>query len=119
MRKISEESGRQAVGLALRIGSWSSTLVMAAGLILLLARHAPLINPEFHRLRIGLLLSLIFHLKPIAFVRLGILLLLFTPLSRIVTTLLTFALERDYRYVWVAAGVLAVVLLSISFAIAG
>jgi len=48
----------------------------------------------------------------------GVLLLLATPVLRIVVALLLFVRERDWRYVWVSLGVLAIVLASSWFGVA-
>jgi uncharacterized membrane protein len=53
---------------------------------------------------------------PQAWLYLGILLLMLTPVARVAVTVLTFAAERDWRYVAISAVVFAVISLSISLA---
>ncbi len=88
-----------AIALTLRYGALASTLVMALGVGLLLM-HRPL-----------------WRLEPEAVIRAGIILLLLTPVFRIVVAAVGFALERDFRYLLISLGVLAVVLGSIRFAV--
>ena len=47
----------------------------------------------------------------------GALLLLATPVVRIVVALVMFARDRDWRYVWISLGVLAIVLASSWFGV--
>jgi uncharacterized membrane protein len=51
-------------------------------------------------------------LRPMAISQLGLLVLLATPIVRVATSLVAFALERDGRYVAITAVVLAILLAS-------
>jgi uncharacterized membrane protein len=53
------------------------------------------------------------HGDPAAFLSLGLLVLLMTPVLRVAGALVVFALERDRRYVLVTAAVLAVMAFSV------
>ncbi len=117
MRKISEESGERAIALMLRYGSTLSTLIMGLGIALMLLRGPDAGIATFHRLQPSVLLSRLAHFDSAALAELGILLLLLTPIFRILVAIVTFALERDTKYVAISLGVLLVVLLSISLAI--
>jgi uncharacterized membrane protein len=62
------------------------------------------------------LFSFFSHLKernPLAFLNLGILVMMFTPLFRVMTAGFSFFLEKDYKYVLIACGVLIILLVSI------
>jgi len=113
MAKFDADKGRHYIALALLYGSLISTLVMTLGLGVLLARAAVLsFSPaaaagEFwgkHARSVAL-----------AVMRGGILLLLLTPIFRIIVASVSFSLERDRKYVLISLGVLLVVLLSIGF----
>ncbi len=54
-------------------------------------------------------------LRPVAITQLGLAALLATPVMRVATSIVGFALERDYLYVVITAGVLTILLLSIAF----
>ena len=115
MVKFDAEEGRHYIALTLRYGSLLSTLVMALGLSVLVARAAVLVYlpgaaaGEFW----------VRHVRgaALAVMHGGILLLLLTPIFRIVVASASFALERDRKYVLISLGVLLVVLLSIGFSL--
>jgi uncharacterized membrane protein len=119
MVRISEEKGERAIALVLRYGSLISTLIMALGLGLMLLRGPAKSLATYHRIRLSALFPMLVRFDPAALTEAGILLLLLTPLFRILVATISFALERDLKYVLIALGVLAIVLLSISFAIEG
>ncbi|HEX3998118.1 MAG TPA: DUF1634 domain-containing protein [Pirellulales bacterium] len=54
-------------------------------------------------------------LRPRGLVALGLLLLIATPVARVVFTIFAFLMERDYMYVAIAGYVLAVLLFSLFF----
>jgi uncharacterized membrane protein len=119
MAKFSEEQSERAIAVVLRYGSLISTLVMALGLGLMLLRGPTTSLATYHRVRLSQLLTLVVRFDPAALTEFGVLLLLLTPLFRILVATIGFALERDLKYALIALGVLSVVLLSISFAIEG
>src|SRR5574337_76549 len=119
MPHVSEEREERAISIVLRYGSLISTVVMALGLGLMLWKGPAQSLPTFHRINPRLLLPKLVHFDPAAITEFGVLLLLFTPIFRIVVAALSFALERDFKYVVISLGVLVVVLLSISFAVEG
>ena len=55
----------------------------------------------------------IVHGNPIAVIDLGIVILIATPLVRIVAAGITFGLERDYRFLGVSIFVLAMIVLAV------
>ena len=117
MVKFEAEKGQHYIALSLRYGSLISTLVMALGLSVLLARAAVLFfSPssaagEFWVKNVRGVALAVMHG--------GILLLLLTPIFRIMVASVSFALERDRKYVLISLGVLLVVLLSIGFSFKG
>jgi uncharacterized membrane protein len=119
MKEETEQKGEHAIALVLRYGALISTVIMGVGVVLALFRKTPAPYVSYHSIRPELLFARIGHLDPLAIVELGVLLMLFTPIARIVVAVITFALERDLKYVLISLGVLAVVLLSISFAVEG
>jgi uncharacterized membrane protein len=115
--RFSAEMADRIIAGVLRYGAFLSTLIMAAGLCMMLARGSVVSMESPHNIQLGSLFAGLARLRPTAVIELGILMLLFTPIARVVTAVITFALERDLKYVLISLGVLAVVLLSISFAI--
>ncbi len=117
MLKVSAEKGHQAIALILRYGSQISTLIMALGIILWLAQGLPSSLSAEKGIPAVALPSGIVRLHSAAVTELGIITLLLTPVFRIIVAAASFALEREYKYVLISLGVLAVLLLSIAFAI--
>jgi uncharacterized membrane protein len=109
--------GERAISAVLRYGSLISTLVMAVGSVLWLVTRGSVPGSSHHGIHPALLIPALIRLQPAAIIELGVLLLLLTPIFRIVVALLSFAFERDFKYVLISLGVLAVVLFSIGFAV--
>ncbi len=117
MNRLSEEKGQQAIAMVLRYGSRISTLMMALGLGLMLLRGLGRGIPNTHRLSLWIAFAKLIHLDPGGLIEVGLLLLLLTPIFRILVAAVSFALQRDTRYVLISLGVLAVVLASFVLAI--
>src|SRR5579883_3233215 len=103
------------IGWILQAGVLLSALTMLVGIILLPSRPGGL-SPErvlafpqtLSEIGAGLLA---FH--PQALIALGLLLLISTPVVRVAISIVSFALERDRKYVVITSVVLTILLLSI------
>ena len=80
----------RVVALTLRLGAYSAFVLLLAGLV--------------GQASSAMLLA-----------KLGLLVLMATQVLRIVVALAMFLRERDWRYVWISAGVLTIVLASSIF----
>ena len=94
------------IRIVLLVGMLLSVTVMVIGLLMLALSEgtweaAPLSLPE--------ILEGIMNGNPIAVIDLGIIMLIATPLTRVIAALVAFALNREFRFVLVALMVLAVV----------
>lgn len=116
-----DEQVEQIMGNLLRVGVLLAAAVVLAGGILYLSRYGNLF-PEYR----------VFHGEPAEFrsvsgvveaalalrsrglIQLGLLLLIATPVARVVLSVFAFALQRDYTYVVVTLIVLAVLLYSLA-----
>ena len=110
----------QMVGTLLRAGVLISALVVLAGGIWWLAEvggAAPAYNQfqgEPSELRhVGLLATSLAHPRPEIVIQLGLLLLIATPVARVILALVAFALERDFTYVGITVVVLVVLIYSL------
>jgi len=112
-----EDRAQNAIAAVLRYGSSISTTVMALGLILGLLRGGGSLARPGSESSPAMLLSRALQFDPVGLAELGILLLLLTPVFRIIIAVVTFGLERDTKYVWISLGVLAVMTLSIGYAL--
>ena len=93
---------------------WGMALSMA---VLVLGLFLYALSPTGHAevdLSIPQIIDGIMNADPIAVIDLGILLLIATPLTRVVTALAVFIVDRDLRFVLVALLVLAVIAIAIA-----
>lgn len=105
----------------LQIGVMVSAAILLLGVILLPFRPGGL-TP--HRLQTFPTTFLqiwngMITLHPQAFLALGIIVLIATPVLRVAASIVTFALERDYRYVLITIVVLLILIISFMLGIGG
>lgn len=111
----------QVLGNLLRIGVVSAALVVLAGAVVHLGRHGTEPMPsyaEFHGERSSLrsleaIVADAFALNGQGIIQLGILVLIATPIARVVFSVFAFALQGDHIYVVVTLIVLAALLYSL------
>jgi len=94
----------------LMVGMLLSVAMLIVGLIMYALTNG---SWEPVPLSLGAIVSGIAQGNPIAVIDLGILLLIATPLTRVIATMVLFGLNREMRFVGVALVVLAVVGLAI------
>jgi uncharacterized membrane protein len=96
MSQLREPAFDRIVALVLRVGAFSCFFVMLAGLLIGLFVHTPL---------------------PAAIERAGVLLMLATPVVRVLVAAILFSQEKDWKYATISFGVLAILLLGAVFGI--
>jgi uncharacterized membrane protein len=96
MSQVREPGFDRIVAMVLRIGAFSCFFVMLAGLI----------DGLFMTGRI-----------PVDIERAGVLLMLATPVVRVVVACYLFFHEKDYKYGWISFGVLVILMLGSVFGI--
>jgi uncharacterized membrane protein len=108
------------IGALLRAGTLSSAFVILLGGVFYLARHSydrpdyrtfHGVPPQLHTF--SGIFSGAFHGQSLAIIQLGLLMLIATPIARVLFSVAAFLAERDYLYVVVSAIVLAVLLYSL------
>ncbi len=122
-RGLSEQSVEQIIGNLLRIGVLLAAAVVAIGGVIYLVRHGsqPVRYHEFQgepddlRNPVGVVRDA-FSLQGRGMIALGLLLLVATPVARVIFSIFAFASERDWAYVVITLIVLAVLLYSLAFA---
>jgi uncharacterized membrane protein len=114
--RLSEDKAQAAIAVVLRYGSLVSTLVMALGLLMILIRGLAAYPPLESPAPVRVVVARALRFDGLGISELGLILLLLTPILRIVVAVTTFALERDHKYTFIALGVLVVVVLSIRYA---
>jgi uncharacterized membrane protein len=96
MSQVREPEFDRAVALVLRIGAFTCFFVMLAGLI----------SGLFVRGHI-----------PVDIERAGVLLMLATPVVRVIVACFLFFREKDMKYGWISLGVLVILMLGAVFGI--
>ena len=92
------------------IGLAISTILMLAGLALdfILAHDVPTAVPDFNDV-----FNRVIALRPSGFLALGLLVLIATPILRVVGSIFVFIYERDWRYAGITCLVLGIVMISL------
>ncbi len=96
MSELREPAFDRAVAMVLRTGAFGCFFIMLAGLIYNLVAPGPI---------------------PVTIERAGVVLMLATPVVRVVVACFLFFREKDYRYGWISMGVLLILLLGAVFGI--
>ncbi|ALL08209.1 hypothetical protein AQ505_23635 [Pedobacter sp. PACM 27299] len=114
------------LGTLLRVGVIASmSVVLVGGFLYLRAYHAAPIdyqtfNPNKSELSsIASVFVGLRELDPKAIIQFGTLLLIFTPVARVVFSIFSFLIERDYLYVLIGSFVLLVIMYSLSDKLVG
>ncbi|WP_316826173.1 DUF1634 domain-containing protein [Pedobacter miscanthi] len=117
---IQDRDVEKIVGKLLRFGVITASLVVLLGGILFLAQNGTQARPDYHLFKgeesnfitfEGIFMGL-FTFKPMAIIQFGVLLLIITPIMRIVFSLFAFILEKDKLYVVITLIVLAIIMIS-------
>jgi uncharacterized membrane protein len=96
MSQVREPDFDRVVALVLRVGAFGCFLIMLAGLLLGLFLHGPI---------------------PGDIERAGVLLMLATPVVRVLVAGILFLREKDWKFGAISFGALAILLLSAAFGI--
>jgi uncharacterized membrane protein len=108
------------IGILLRVGVYSSAAVVLLGGILYLVQHGSETPnySQFHGVPDSLntvsgIAAGALHGSALAIIQFGLLMLIATPVARVVFSVFAFLYERDYLYVVISAIVLAVLAYSL------
>jgi len=110
----------KTVGKLLRTGVITASIVVLIGGLMYLYEQGQLSRPDYHIFKgearslitfKGIFLG-IFSLKPIAIIQFGTLLLIITPIMRILFSLIAFIIEKDKMYVIITLIVLSIIMTS-------
>lgn len=119
---LNDERMEQAMGILLRFGVVMASTVVLAGMAFYLQDHAhqfvdyrSFIAHPLTLAHKGQLIDGMSHGNAAAIIQVGILLLIATPVARVVFAVIAFLAERDRLYTAISAGVLAVLLYSLIY----
>ena len=102
----------EVVHRMLIIGLLISTALILVGLVLdiALSREVPTVVPDIHDV-----FARVAALRPSGFLSLGLLVLIATPIFRVIASIFVFIYERDWRFAVVTFIVFFIVLISVLF----
>ncbi len=102
------------VGNVLLIGSYAAALLLLAGLVaLFFFDQTTVTRLESKPLSFSTFFPELKESSALALLNLGILVMMLTPLLRVITAGFSFFLEKDYKYLLIASGVLIILLANI------
>jgi len=109
---------QQMIGTALRVGVTTACLIAFVSGIYYLICHGAEPVPDYTVFKkepqsyttLGGILTGVFHFQAKNWIQLGVLVLMLTPIVRILLSLIDFAKERDWLYVIITAIVFLVIL---------
>jgi uncharacterized membrane protein len=123
---LADKDVQVILGTLLRVGVISSmTVVLIGGLIYLFSGHANVVDyRDFNAGKSGLssvaaVYRGVLHMDGASIIQFGTLLLIFTPVARVVFSIFSFLIERDYLYVLIGLLVLVVIMISLSNKLVG
>jgi uncharacterized membrane protein len=119
-KHITDKDIQQVIGNLLRSGVYISMSIVLLGSIIYLFNHGsePVDYAEFDINRVSLkaisvILAEAKTLKGAAIIQFGLLMLVFTPIARVLMSAVSFLMEKDYLYVVICLIVLAIIAISI------
>jgi uncharacterized membrane protein len=105
-------------GRVLRIGVWVSASLMIAGLLIAAIYPSTIVsfssNPTLSNLVMQMLSG---SFDPVTLMFAGLVFLMFTPILRVITAVVGFGVERDWRFVFVSSVVLLLLVGEIVYSI--
>jgi uncharacterized membrane protein len=120
-KNINDKDIQSLVGNLLRAGVYISMgIVIIGGIIYLFDHSAEKIDYaafDFNKVSlktVAAIFSEVLTFKGAAIVQFGLLMLIFTPIARVLIAVVSFFLEKDYLYVLIGLIVLAIIMASLS-----
>ncbi|SOD18417.1 DUF1634 domain-containing protein [Pedobacter xixiisoli] len=120
-KNITDKDIQSLVGNLLRAGVYlSMAIVVLGGIIYLLDHSAEKIDYavfDFNKVSlktVEAIFSEVLTFKGAAVVQFGLLMLIFTPIARVLMAVISFFVEKDYLYVLIGLIVLSIIMVSLS-----
>ncbi|WP_432713633.1 DUF1634 domain-containing protein [Pedobacter sp.] len=122
----SDQDTQVILGTLLRVGVMlSMAVVLLGGLLYLIGHHKEVVDysvfiPSANKYSaIDVIFTGLKSMDSAAIIQFGTLLLIFTPIMRVVFSVFSFLIEKDYLYVLIGLFVLCVILFSLSNKLVG
>ena len=112
MKKRGIEEVEVVISRSLQIGVLLSAVVMLAGMLMFFITGSSGYPADTFPTGVGAILQGIVALKPYAIILAGLMLLIITPVFRVGVSIIEFAKEKDFRYVWITTLVFVILIIS-------
>lgn len=120
-KSITDKDFKGLIGNLLRTGVYISMFIVVLGGIIYLTEHAgeKIDYAVFDFNKVSLktvegIFAEVLTFKGAAVVQFGLLMLIFTPIARVLMAVISFLIEKDYLYVAIGLLVLAIIMASLS-----
>jgi len=120
-KHITDKDIQALVGNLLRVGVYLSMAIVVLGGVIYLTEHGgeKIDYAVFDFNKVSLktvegIFSEVLSFKGAAVVQFGLLMLIFTPIARVLMAVISFLIEKDYLYVAIGLLVLAIIMASLS-----
>jgi len=120
-KSITEKDVQSLVGNLLRVGVYISMSIVILGGIIYMAEHGDekidYATFSFDKVSLKTVEAIFANaltFKGAAVVQFGLLMLIFTPIARVLMAVVSFFLEKDYLYVFIGIIVLAIIMVSLN-----
>ncbi|MDQ7949818.1 MAG: DUF1634 domain-containing protein [Pedobacter sp.] len=121
---LGDKDVQLVLGTLLRVGVIVSTIVVCiGGIVFLVQHHGEAVDyknfrPEERFDSVADILAGLKQVDGLAIIQFGVLLLIFTPIARVVFSIFSFLIEKDYMYVLIGIIVLCIIITSLYLDIA-
>ncbi|MGB2696258.1 MAG: DUF1634 domain-containing protein [Candidatus Zixiibacteriota bacterium] len=113
-----ENSLYSNVNLILKIGAYSAFIILILGLALFLfTSPGPARDAKLLPMSVGELLSSLSGFQPQGVINIGLLVLMFTPMLRVIIALFSFLKLKDFKYSLISLGVFLILFSGLMVAI--
>jgi uncharacterized membrane protein len=120
-KDITDKDIQSIIGNLLRAGVYLSMSIVLLGAFIYLVGHAgeKIDYGAFDSNKVGLhsissIFAEVLSFKGAAVIQFGLLMLIFTPIARVIMAVVSFFIEKDYLYVVIGLIVLAIIMVSLS-----
>ena len=120
-KNITDKDIQSLVGNLLRVGVYiSMAIVILGGIIYLFDHGSEKIDYAIFDINkvslktVAAIFEEVITFKGVAIVQFGLLMLIFTPIARVIMAVVSFFIEKDYLYVLIGLIVLSIIMASLS-----
>lgn len=120
-KNINDKDIQSLIGNLLRVGVYLSMGIVVLGGLIYLFNHgnekidyAVFSFDKVSLKTVAVIFSNVLTFKGAAVIQFGLLMLIFTPIARVLMAVVSFFIEKDYLYVFIGLIVLAIIMVSLS-----